>query len=237
MEEEKVVTLNRKHKIIRLYLEGKNKSAIARELELTRDTVRKYVNNYEAHERALTNAKSDEERETIILKANEKPTYNTTNRKRYKVTDEIIDRINEMIEENHERKLSGQRKLIRKKIDMHEVLVEEGYDISYRTVCDMVSTVVNKPKEAFIRQVLAPGGEMAEFDWGGEVSLTIDEIDSNLRRYYIAVFTLRHSNHQYAKLYTLDNTASFNDVHVTFFLKQSGGAFPRKLFMITLKQP
>ena len=132
-----MVTLNKRHKIIKLYLEGKNKSAIARELELTRDTVRKYVNNYEAHERALTNAKSDEERETIILKANEKPTYNTTNRKRYKVTDEIIDRINEMIKENNERKLNGQRKLIRKKIDMHEVLVEEGYDISYRTVCDL----------------------------------------------------------------------------------------------------
>ena len=225
MEEEKVVTLNKKHKIIRLYLEGKSKSAIARELELTRDTVRKYVNNYEAHERALTNAKSDEERETIILKANEKPTYNTTNRKRYKVTDEIIDRINEMIEENNERKLSGQRKLIRKKIDMHEVLVEEGYDISYRTVCDMVSTIVNKPKEAFIRQVLAPG-EMAEFDWG-EVSLTIDEIDPNLRRYYIAVFTLRHSNYQYAKLYTLDNTASFNDVHVTFF--EAIGGIPKEI--------
>ena len=108
MEEEKVVTLKKKHQIIKLYLEGKNKSTIARELELTRDTVRKYIREYEAHEHALSNAKNDEEREIIILKANAKPTYDTSSRKRYKVTDDILERLSAMIEENKARRLNGQ---------------------------------------------------------------------------------------------------------------------------------
>ena len=174
MEEEKVVTLNKKHSIIKLYLEGKNKSTIARELKITRDTVRKYINEYEAYEQALKAAGSEEERETIIIKANEKPTYNVGNRKRYKVTDEIVDRLRMMIETNKALKQKGQRKLIRKKIDMYETLVEEGYDISYRTVCHIVKQMIDEPKEAFVRQILSPG-EMAEFDWG-EVSLQIDDI-------------------------------------------------------------
>ena len=215
MEDEKVVNMNQKHAITKLYLEGKSKSEIARTLDLTRDTVRKYIKDYEFHESLIEKANNEDEREMLILRANERPKYNTQNRKRYKVTDELIDRVKAMIDENEARKRSGQRKLVRKAIDMHEVLIEEGHDVSYRTVCDLVHKIIEKPNEAFIKQVLAPG-EMAEFDWG-EVTLGIDETDKSLRRYYIAVFTLRHSNHHYAKLYTLENTASFNDVHVSFF--------------------
>lgn len=210
-----MITLNKKHQIIKQYLEGKSKSHIARVQGISRDTVRKYINDYEHHEKALKNAQSEAERETIILKANRKPRYDTRNRKRYKLTDAMIERVKAMILENEKRRRNGQRKLLRKKIDIYETLVEEGFDISYRSVCDLVNRIEDKPKEAFIRQALAPG-EMAEFDWG-EVTLTIDEVDPRPRRYFIAVFTLRYSNYQFARLYTLDNTASFNAVHVAFF--------------------
>ena len=210
-----MVTLNAKHRIIKHYLEGLSKSEIARRLDLSRDTVRKYINEYLVYEKAIEEAVHEEEREALILKANTKPRYDSKNRKRYKVSDAMIDRIKAMLEENECRKQSGQRKLVRKKVDMHETLLEEGFEISYRSVCDLVSKLTNKPKEAFIRQVIEPG-EMAEFDWG-EVTLGIDEVEPSHRRYYIAVFTLRHSNYQFAKLYTLDNTASFNDAHVSYF--------------------
>ena len=215
MEEDKVITLSKKHRIINLYLEGKSKSHIARTQQISRDTVRKYIREYEHHESTLEKASSESERESIIMDASAKPRYDTSNRKRYKLTDALVERVESLIEENETLRQRGQRKLIRKKIDMHEVLMEEGYDISYRRVCALVSSLENKPKEAFIRQSIE-AGEMAEFDWG-EVTLSIDAVDANPRRYFIAVFTLRYSNYQFAKLYTLDNTASFNDAHIAFF--------------------
>lgn len=212
--------MTQKHKIINMYLKGHNKSNIARTLSISRDTVRKYIKEYEQYERALVDAKDEKERESIIIKANKVPKYQVNNRKRYKITDEIIDEIKQMINENKRLSNNGQHKLKRKKIDMYEYLLEKEYDISYRSVCQIVSDIENKPKEAYVRQKLHPG-EMAEFDWG-DTSLLIKDIDQKIRRYKIAIFTLRHSNHLFARLYTLENTASFNDVHVNFFEKVKG---------------
>ena len=210
-----MITMTKKHEIIKLHLEGLNKSRIARELGVTRDTVRKYIKEYQAHEQELEKARSEAERESIILKVNAKPTYDTSKRKPHKVTDEIIARLETMIAENETLRKGGNRKLMRKRVDMHEVLMKEGHDISYRSVCEAVNRIVDKPKEAFIRQVVSPG-EMVEFDWG-EVTLTIDDIDPRERRFLLAVFTLHYSGHRFAALYTLENTASFNDAHVRYF--------------------
>lgn len=210
-----MITLSKKHRIINLYLEGKSKSHIARTMHISRDTVRKYIREYEHHESSMVKANSESERESIIMDVSTKPRYDTSNRKRYKLTDALVERVKFLLKENDTLKQRGQRKLIRKKIDIHEVLMEEGYDISYRSICALISSLENKPKEAFVRQSIE-AGEMAEFDWG-EVTLTIDGVDQTPSRYFIAVFTLRYSNYQFARLYTLENTASFNDAHIAFF--------------------
>ena len=102
-----------------------------------------------------------------------------------------------------------------KKKDMYRIVKREGYDISYRSVCNLVSELKPKAKEAFIRQETDPG-QMAEFDWG-DVSLTIDELGGGERRYKIGVFALKHSGILWAELYPLENTECFLSAHVNFF--------------------
>lgn len=216
----KVITLKNKHKIIERYLRGESKSHIARELSLSRDTVRKYITEYTKHQKALNEAKSEADAQAIVLRAHQAPTYNSTNRKRYVVTPEIQQRLEAMIEANQEKIRKGQRKLIQKKIDMYQTLIEEGYELSYRTVCYVVSNLEAKPKEAFIKQHTTPG-EMAEFDWG-DVTLTIASISRKPKRYKLGIFALNHSNYLYARLYPNENTESFNDIHVRYFEHLAG---------------
>ena len=220
-----MITLRQKHEIIERYLKGQSKSQIARELSLSRDTVRKYIAEYTKHQDALNDAVSEEAAQAIVLKAHQAPRYNTESRQRYKVTPQIQQRLEAMIKANQEKIRQGQRKLVQKKIDMHQTLIEEGYDLSYRTVCYVVSSLEAKPKEAFIKQHTAPG-EVAEFDWG-DVTLTIASISPRSKRYKLGIFALNHSNYLYARLYPNENTESFNDLHVHYFEHLAGS--PREI--------
>lgn len=102
---------------------------------------------------------------------------------------DLVNRIKELIDKNNELARSNKRKLMMKKKDMHRIIKREGFDISYRTVCNLVTELKPKPKEAFIRQDVDPG-KMVEFDWG-DVTLTIDELGGE-RRFKIGVFALKH---------------------------------------------
>jgi hypothetical protein len=75
-----------------------------------------------------------------------------------------------MLKDNEEKRISGRRKNVKKKIDIYETLIESGFDIGYTTVCNYVSSIENK-KEAYIRQQYDLG-ETIEFDWG-DVKLII----------------------------------------------------------------
>ena len=77
--------------------------------------------------------------------------------------------------------------------DILEHLHELGYDIGYTSVCNHINKKLERRKEAFIRQVYAPG-DVCEFDWG-EVKL---EIGGHMRTLYMAVFTPALSNYRYA---------------------------------------
>ena len=98
-----------------------------------------------------------------------------------------------------------------KKVDIWELLKEQGYEIGYTTVCNYIRSQQSIP-ESYIRQQYAPGG-VCEFDWG-EVKLKIDGI---WRVYQIAVFTLAWSNYRFAFLYARQDTQSFQQSHVLFF--------------------
>lgn len=54
-------------------------------------------------------------------------------------------------------------KQIKKKIDIYEALISEGYDIGYTTVCVIVMYIKRREREAFIRQEYSPG-KTVEFD-------------------------------------------------------------------------
>jgi len=209
-----MITLSKKqHIIISTYLEGKSQRAIARETGIDRKTIRKYIKEYETNRQEIINSRGGindirELQDSIV----ERPKYSSANRKKKKLTNEIINKIEEHIKENEQKRHAGRHKQQKKKIDIFEALKEDGCDISYSTVCIYVNKSLKKGAEAFIKSEYELG-DICEFDWG-EIKVTIDGVD---RKFQMAVFTSAKGNYRYARLFTKQNTECFQESHALFF--------------------
>lgn len=200
-----VIKLKEKQTIIKLYLEGVSKRKIARETKKSRNTVDKYIRDYEK-------SKQHDVRDLPIAEDIIKPpTYKKRVGKKRVLTEEIKNIIRGYIKENEWKKNHYMSKQQMKMIDMHEKLVESGYSISYTTVRNFVNSEVSKMKEVFIRRHSEPGYEV-EFDWG-EIKIVVD---GKIKTYSLAVFTLAHSNYRFAKIYQSESQICVLDVHTKF---------------------
>ncbi|WP_286680726.1 hypothetical protein [Tepidanaerobacter sp. EBM-49] len=153
--------------IIAAFLEGKSQRQIAKDTGIDRKTIRKYVGKYLEARNSLTNSDGNElldERE-LIDDIVQTPKYDISNRKKYKLTDEIIEKIKFYLNENEKKRAIGQAKQQKKKIDIYEALEQQGYDISYTTVCNTIRDLLNKGAEAYIKAEY-DYGDVCEFDWG-----------------------------------------------------------------------
>lgn len=203
--------------IIAAYLENKAKKAIARELGVNVKTVRKYIAEYEASRQKLLDAGTIDDIRELTDSIVEKPTYDSKNRSKRKLTDEIIEKIEFYLKENEYKRSIGQSKQQKKKTDIYEALIAEGYDISYPTVVNTVNNLLSKGAEAYIKAEYDPG-DVCEFDWG-EVKLYIDNEYKVLQ---LSTFTSAKGNFRYARLFTKQDTACFQESHALFFDKISG---------------
>ena len=206
-----MITLKDKQTIIlKHYHDGKSQRAIHRETGIDRKTVSKYIKEYEANKAELLNGKdqSDELVQSIV----EKPKYDTSNRSKVKLTEEVLDLIKYHIQENEVKRKSGRKKQRKKKIDIYEALLKEGFSIGYTTVCNAIRTLEKEFKEAYIKQSYSPG-QVCEFDWG-DVKLTIDGKPLTLQ---LAVFTSAFGNYRFAVLFYNQKTESFLEAHKAFF--------------------
>mgnify|MGYP003592763440 FL=1 len=201
--------------ILSHFREGKSQWQIHRDTGFDRKTIRKYINDYELKKRKLLS--SDEGDMTLIEDLTAAPKYDISNRVKRKLSDEIIQKINFYLEENNIKRETGRSKQQKKKIDIYECLIEEGYDISYPTVSNYIKTALDSSKEAFIRQEYQLG-EICEFDWGN-VNLIIA---GKARSVQMAAFSSAKSNYRFAYLYHNQKMESFLDAHVKFFNKVGG---------------
>ncbi|SFI41371.1 Homeodomain-like domain-containing protein [Tindallia magadiensis] len=201
--------------ILKHFREGKSQRDINRETGISRKTIRKYIRKYEEQKQAILDG--DLEDKEVIHDFIAAPKYDSSNRVRKKLTDEIIDRIHFFIRENEKKKSTGRSKQQKKKIDIYECLIEEGHDISYSTVCNYIRKYTETSKEAHVRQEYQPG-EICEFDWG-YVHLTIDGKPKVIQ---MAAFTGAKGNYRYANLYHNQKMENFLDVHVKFFNEIKG---------------
>ncbi len=132
-----MISLVKKQEIILSHFrEEKSQWEIHRETGIARKTIRKYIKEYENKKQLLLES-SGEDKE-LIEDIVSKPKYDSSSRVRRKLTDEITKRINFFIKENETNKATGRSKEQKKKIDIYECLVEEGYDISYSSVCNYI---------------------------------------------------------------------------------------------------
>ena len=195
MEALGVLTLEKKEKMIRLYLTGLSYTEIAKKIGMTRQTVSKYIKQYEKDLKELELAGTTQEKEQIIIRSSAPPKYDISNRQRFKLTPDVEEMINACLLENKQKIQQGKRKLIMKNTDIYEWLRSKDIDISYRSVCAYVAKQGERSKEAFIRQAYEPG-QVAEFDWG-DVTLYIEELKAE-RRFKIGVFSLKYSDKRFA---------------------------------------
>lgn len=203
--------------IIAYYRKKKSQRMIAREAGLNRRTVARYIKDYDQKKAQLLARADNPAKEELIADIIEEPGYDTSSRKKVKLTAEIVDRIRFYLQENEQKKKEGKVKQQKKKIDIFEALQKEGFAIGYSTICNTIRKIQQESREAYIRQEYAPG-EVCEFDWG-EVKLTIA---GKSRICQMAVFSPTWGDYRHGELYASQKTESFLDSHVSFFAKIGG---------------
>lgn len=205
--------MTQKQRIILDHLNGSSNREIARALHMSKDTVNKYVNEYDAKRAELLALDPQMDQSEIIQAFIEKPKYDSKNRGPKKETEEAIVLIEECLKLNETRRSIGMHKQQMKKIDIHAYLLKKGLDISYSTVKRLTNEIASRHEEAFIRQEYDPGA-VCEFDWG---TIKLDIGGTGYQKYQMAVFTAAYSNSRYAKLYKAQDTAAFQESHADYF--------------------
>ncbi|WP_230876105.1 IS21 family transposase [Paenibacillus validus] len=206
--------MNIMQKILMMHIhEGRSRREIARLTGIHRETVGKYIHQYEERRRQLLAEGNDSvDIQALIDALTTAPKYNVGIRPKRKLTDEIAKKIQAHLNENEIKRNQGQRKQQKKAMDIFEALEAEGVDISYSTVLRTIRGLERKPKEAFIKALYEPG-EICEFDWG-EVKL---KINGRLQTFQMAVFTSAYGNYRFAYLFTKQTTECFQEAHALFF--------------------
>jgi transposase len=203
--------------IIGYFRQGKSKKQLARDLEVSRNTVKKYISAHkekQSVEYDLTKIPPEG-----VLEA---PIYDAKNRSRKKLTTAVCKQIDVYLSDNRRKQGIGRSKQQMKGVDIYEALLDAGYKIGYRTVCRYIRQGVLKNREVFIRQDYDPG-QAVEFDWG---YVKID-IDGKSKQMMLAVFSCTYSSHRWARLYYRQDMAAFLDAHSCYFT--ATGAVPQQI--------
>lgn len=124
--------MNKQEIILKYIRDKKSKREISRETGFARKTVDKYISEYEEKLRELHIDPTDEiERQQLIAEITSKPKYKSSPRTKYVLNDDILEKIQFYLNENKEKRLTGRSKQQKKKKDIFEALVEDGYKVSY----------------------------------------------------------------------------------------------------------
>jgi len=208
-----------KKEIIMLKERGESTREVSRQTGPDRKTVSKYWNEYRQQLRQLEEPGADAR--TIQGSLLAEPKYTTGKRGRRKYTDELDERLKAILkEEERKDRLFGPRhkqKLTNKQI--HQKLVDEGFDISSPTINVALAEIRKRQREVFIRQHYELGDRL-EYDFG-EVFLDCGE---GVRTYHMAVMSSPSGSFRWLYLYTNQKKAVFMDSHVQFF-EMMGGCY------------
>lgn len=211
-----------KAKIIDMHLRGMTNKEIAEELGIHRNTVGKYVREYESHAEALRRCDADDH--DAIRVATEAitsaPAYDSSNRGARKWNegmDAMLDSI--LADEERKRRELGPNKQMLTKSQIHGLMADAGFDIGLTTVQKKIDLKRKKPGEAFIAQSYEYGDRF-EYDFG-EVRL---KVAGACRKFYLAVMATPASDYRFALLYENQRKQVFIDSQVRFF-EHMGGSF------------
>lgn len=216
-EVERVVTIYMKHDIISMHRQGKSNREISRILQISRNTVARYVNQNKEIMKKIDN-ETDETKITLLqLELTKKPVRKGVSIKR-KFTGDVKRRFYELLEKDKERdKILKTNKQGITGALLHRALIDEGYDIGVTTIQNELKLFRNKIKETFIKQSYNPGDRF-EYDFH-EILVSIN---GKVFKKYQATITLPNSNFVFVKHYNNQRFEVFIDSLVSFF-EEIGG--------------
>jgi len=185
--------------------------SVAREMRISRNTVRKYLRRID-EVRAGTR--------TEIL-----PQQRTIQQPKRVVTKELLTYVHTLLESNKEK--PKKQRLTAKMI--HDLAVQEGFTVSYPTIKRIIQqwNRTHTHRKVFILQEPEPG--RAEFDWA-ETRL---EIDGVWQTVFLAVMILAGSLYRFAQLFYRQTQQDIIEAHLEFFKQLQ--AVPRRIFYDNIK--
>lgn len=216
--------------IIRLHVEGKSNRWIAKELNLSRSTINKYVRQYEIDKAKLINCVDPVEISVIQQSMLSKNKMDVSNRHSRKFVGEIKDKFYEIIRINDERnkKLGPNKQEISAAIIFRE-LYKCGFDVHESTVRGWYRDYKNSlPKEVFIKQSY-DYGDRVEFDF--HVIKLI--IAGKLCKFHQATISCPASNFIFVRLFPDEKTISVLTGLIEFF--RYAGGVPKEVTFDNLK--
>ncbi|KGR84251.1 hypothetical protein CD30_19345, partial [Ureibacillus massiliensis 4400831 = CIP 108448 = CCUG 49529] len=154
-----MISLEKKQKVLlAFHQESKSQRQIAKELGISRNTVKKYI------QEDLEKRRKDIRELPITDNYVTPPSYKKRKGNKRALTPTVMKRIRKMLKDNEYKRQHQMHKQQLKMIDIHEKLLDEGFEISYTTVRNFVNSEEKRQKEVFIRQKATAGHEI-EFDW------------------------------------------------------------------------
>lgn len=94
--------------ILKVEVEGLSQRSVAKTLRISRNTVKKYVQEYQEERKKFTDFSGDNF--TLTEAILEKPSYNTENRVKRKITNEMMVRLDFYIKRNAQKRTDGRKK-------------------------------------------------------------------------------------------------------------------------------
>lgn len=212
-----------KHTIIRLKLEGDSNREVAKMLGINRKTVAKYWNDYKELQKNLDEGKVDAR--IVLEKIAQEPKYDSSNRKKVKYTKELDEYLDKILDGEKEKdlKLKNHKQSL-SVVQIHKLILDKGFEISYPSVVVYVREKRKKIKETAVRQQY-DFGDRLEYDFG-EVKLYIA---GKLKTLSLAVLSSPASNFRWAYLYTNQQAEVFFDSQVRFF-EMIGGMYKEVVY-------
>ena len=210
-----------KKDILDAKLRGDSNRKVARDLGIDRKTVAHYWNEYQQRLSQLTADGADVR--AIQDELYDKPKYKSSEKKHKnrKYTEEMEARLHEILaSERRKDSILGhghKQKLTNKQI--HQKLIDEGFDISRATINIKLARIRDRKPEVYIRQQY-DFGDRLEYDFG-EVRL---DCGDGVKVYHMAVLSSPGGKFRWAYLYTNQKKAVFMDSHVKFF-EMMGGSY------------
>lgn len=213
-----MINIFEKNEIIIEFINGLSRRAIAKKLDIARNTVNKYVNEY--LEKKAEIASATDKNQILILQEHmlKAPLRKKSKKRMSAFTKEVEDRFDELIKIDEEReRILGPNKQKITAVLLHKTLLNEGFQISETTIRNKFREYKKKHPECFIKQQY-DYAQRAEYDFH---QLKV-KIANDIKVYHMATISLPKSNYIFANLYKNQKNESFLDSLVKFFKHCNG---------------